>query len=174
MSTGWVTSCIIQKVTSVMYPLRYVYVCIYVFVFCCDFTVKLWFWYTVKCHYNMDQIVSYCINNYRDWGRISVRCWVHNLALKGELRGVFVNIWWENLPPYNSTTLWSLVDSYDFYPYFTGIRPVLWLDMHKINQYPPKSHQRKKSTSHVHIFPDILRVVIKAYHFTTIGYIWSL
>ena len=41
-------------------------------------------------------IVQYYINNYRNWGRISVRSWIHkrhpNLALMGELQCVFVNI----------------------------------------------------------------------------------
>ena len=35
--------------------------------------------YTVECLYNSVQhyIVGYCLNNCRNWGRISILCWIH-------------------------------------------------------------------------------------------------
>ena len=55
-------------------------------------------------------IVSYYINNYKNWGRILFTCWIHintpYLALTGELWGVFCEYLWENLPRYNGTALY--------------------------------------------------------------------
>ena len=33
--------------------------------------------YTVEYRYNAPNIVRYNIINYRNWGRISIRCWIH-------------------------------------------------------------------------------------------------
>ena len=56
-------------------------------------------------------IVRYYINDYRNWGRISTRCWIHKkntayLTLTGELWGVFCKYLWENWPRYNGTALY--------------------------------------------------------------------
>ena len=66
---------------------------------------------TIECRFNAFQHISrYCINNYRNSGRISTRRWTHKdtpyLALTGELRGVFCEYLWENWPRYNSTALY--------------------------------------------------------------------
>ena len=56
-------------------------------------------------------IVRYYINNYRNWGRISIRCWVHKnipyLTLTGELWGVFCEYLWENWQHHNRTILYQ-------------------------------------------------------------------
>ena len=62
-------------------------------------------------------IVRYCINNCRNWGRISIRCWIHKrhpipLTLTGKLRGVFCEYLWENRLHYNGTTLYFGSDIY--------------------------------------------------------------
>ena len=55
-------------------------------------------------------IVRYYINNYRNWGRISIRCLIHKdnsyIALNGELWGVFCEYFWENWPNFNGTALY--------------------------------------------------------------------
>ena len=47
-------------------------------------------------------IVRHYINDYKNWGKISIRCWIHKdtpyLALLGELCGVFCEYSWENWP----------------------------------------------------------------------------
>ena len=53
--------------------------------------------FTVGCRYNAVNIVRYYINNYRNWGRISIRCWIHKRhpipRPDGRAKGVsFVNI----------------------------------------------------------------------------------
>ena len=48
-------------------------------------------------------IVSYYNKDYRNWRRISNRCWI----LTGELWGVFCEYLWENWPRYNGTALYS-------------------------------------------------------------------
>ena len=55
-------------------------------------------------------IVRYYMNNYRNWGNMSIRWWIHRwppyLALTGELWGVFCEYLWENWLRYNVTALY--------------------------------------------------------------------
>ena len=48
-------------------------------------------WY--KTVITRSNIVKYCINNYRNWGRIWIWCWIHKSSLTGELWGVFCEYW---------------------------------------------------------------------------------
>ena len=50
-------------------------------------------------------ILRYYINNYRNWGRISIRSWIH---LTGELWGVLCECLWENWSRYNGTAMRQL------------------------------------------------------------------
>ena len=63
-------------------------------------------------------IVRYCNNNYRNWGRISIRCWIHKdtqlPALTSELWGVFCEYLWENWPRYNGTTLYIQIKKTEY------------------------------------------------------------
>ena len=60
-------------------------------------------------------MVRYCINDCRNSGRISVRCWIQKdtsyLALTGELWGVFCKYFGENWPRYNGTALYMFMFS---------------------------------------------------------------
>ena len=60
-------------------------------------------------------IVRYYINDYRDWCRKSVRCWIHNRHPK--LRpnrwavGCFCEYLWQNLTRYNGTAMYLISDT---------------------------------------------------------------
>ena len=59
-------------------------------------------------------IVRYDINNYWNWDRISIRCWIFTkdipqLALTGELWDVFCEDLWENWACYNGTEPYVLI-----------------------------------------------------------------
>ena len=66
-------------------------------------------------------IVRYDMNNYGNWGRISIRYWIHKgtpyLALTGELWGVFCKYLWEKWPRYNGTALHLSFHGSVFYRY---------------------------------------------------------
>ena len=47
-------------------------------------------------------IIRYYINNYRNWCRISIRCWIHI-----DLWGVLCEYLWEKWPRYNYIALYS-------------------------------------------------------------------
>ena len=52
-------------------------------------------------------IVRYYMNDYKNWGRISIRCCIHKRrlpTLTGKLWAVFCEYLWENWPRYNGTT----------------------------------------------------------------------
>ena len=66
------------------------------------------FWCTVTVHLSVIMmrsiIVRYYMNNYRNCGKISVRCWIH----KGQpipLWDVFCEYLWENWPCFNGTAV---------------------------------------------------------------------
>ena len=67
-------------------------------------------WNAIIKRYN---IVRYYINDYRNWGRISIRCWIHKRdpipCLTGELWGVFCEYLWENWQHYNGTAMYYAV-----------------------------------------------------------------
>ena len=62
---------------------------------------------TIECRYNAVQYCQY-INNYRSWGRISIRCWIHKRhhipRPNGRAMGCLVPEYlWENWSRYNGT-----------------------------------------------------------------------
>ena len=63
--------------------------------------------YTVECHYNArSNIVRYHIYNYRNWGKISTRCWIYKRHPIPRPNGrVFPEYLCENWPRYNGTAL---------------------------------------------------------------------
>ena len=67
--------------------------------------------YTVKYRCNAVQYCKILYKNKRNWGRISIRCWIYKRhpiphPLMGELWGIFCEYLWEKRPHYNSTTLY--------------------------------------------------------------------
>ena len=82
------------------------------------------------------KIVRCCINNCRNWGKISIRCCIHkrhpHLALAGELRGVFCEYLQENWPHHNCTTLywemWSLRNMEVHSTWFSCKAGNVWID----------------------------------------------
>ena len=50
-------------------------------------------------------VVRGYIKYYKNWGRISIRCWIHKRQ-PGELWSVFYEYLWENWPRYNGTALY--------------------------------------------------------------------
>ena len=64
----------------------------------------------VGCRYNALQYYKVLQQNYRNWSRISIRCWTHKRHLirrtpDGESRCVFCEYLWETWPRYNSPAL---------------------------------------------------------------------
>ena len=54
-------------------------------------------------------VIEYYINDYRNWGRISIRCWIHKRLPIPHPNGVFCGYiyLWENWQRYNSTVLYQ-------------------------------------------------------------------
>ena len=50
-------------------------------------------------------IISYCTNDYRNWGRISIRCWIQKRHPIARPLGVSCEYSWEIWPHYNGTAL---------------------------------------------------------------------
>ena len=76
-------------------------------------------------------IVRYYINNYRNWGRISIRCWTlkrHAIPRPHErVIGVFCEYLWENLPHYNGTALYVVITRSDISTRRADITEPLWV-----------------------------------------------
>ena len=55
---------------------------------------------------------KYCINNCSNWGRISIRCWIHKRHAIPHPNGramvcLLLFLFWENWPRYNGTALYK-------------------------------------------------------------------
>ena len=52
-------------------------------------------------------VIRYCIDNYTNWGRISIRCWIHKRhpIPRPNRRAMRCHLW-ENWPHYNGTALY--------------------------------------------------------------------
>ena len=85
-------------------------------------------WSAVITRFN---IVRYYINNYRNWGRISIRCWTlkrHAIPRPHErVIGVFCEYLWENLPHYNGTALYVVITRSDISTRHADITETLWV-----------------------------------------------
>ena len=70
----------------------------------------LWCYIQPSAVITRSNIVRYYMNNYRNWGRISIRCLIQKyityLDLTGEIWVVFCEYLWENWPHYNGTALY--------------------------------------------------------------------
>ena len=76
-------------------------------------------------------IVKYYINNYRNWGRISIRCWTQKKTAiprpHGRAMGVFCEYLWENVPHYNDTALYVVITRSDISTRRVDITEPLWV-----------------------------------------------
>ena len=104
-------------------------------------------------------IARYLINNYMNWGKISIRYWIKKdtqyFALTGELWGVFCEFKWEHWLRYNGTALylclcflnhvntklhaqWCVHFKKNIYAYLTKIKAVIkrpWFSVIDILQW---------------------------------------
>ena len=69
---------------------------------------SLWYLLQSSAVITRSHIVRYHINNYRNWGRISIRCWIHKRhPIPHPNRwAMSCDYVWENLSHYNGTTLY--------------------------------------------------------------------
>ena len=58
-------------------------------------------WVQCSAVIKQSNIVRYCINNYRNWGRISTRCWIHIPCPNGRAMGCLLWLFMRRL-----TVLW--------------------------------------------------------------------
>ena len=89
-------------------------------------------------------MVRYCINNCRNWGRITTRWWTHKntpyLPLTGELLGAFWEYLWENwLRCDGSTLYWVSKQSSNY-------NPIFCTEPKKNNTVIKKCSERQKHT----------------------------
>ena len=88
--------------------------------------------------YTPSSVLSiYYINKCRDWGRLSIRCWIKKitlyLSLTGELWGVICEYFWNSLPRHNGIALYYAVDT-------TASLLLSWCQWHGSESYGQLSH----------------------------------